>query len=151
MSCSSEAAAIAAVAKELPPPTPLKAEGGLAVSKLCLCLCSFRKSSFCSCSRSLSRCISSLLRGVGGGDFFPLAISNSSALHFLILERGEREEEAEGGGEEGAGACAALALPAGLQLARGGVEPERAPAAAAAEGERRRPRCLPAEAAVAEA
>lgn len=65
----------------------------------------------------------------------PLAISSSSALHLRILERGE-SEEAGGGGE---------ATPAGLQLARG-VEVEQR---AAGDGERRRSRCLEAEAAVA--
>lgn len=118
--------------------------------KLCLCLCSLSSSSRCSCSRCPhSRCAGSLLRGVGGGDFFPLAISSSSALHFLILERGEREEAA-GGAEQVAPVAGrgATAAPAGLQLARG-VESARA--AAEGDEERKRSRCLPAEAAVADA
>ena len=89
----------------------------------------------------------------------PLAIWSSSALHFLILERGERVE-AGGDDEKFAAAGAPLdavieggaATPAGLQLARGvaAEEPERA-VAGGGEVDRRRSRCFPAEAAVADA
>ena len=102
-----------------------------ASSRLFLCRCSFENSSR-PCSSSLSRCCcsSSLCinirrLGVGGGDFFPLAISSSSALHLRILERGERVAAGVAEVAEviavavAVGIAGRAATPAGFQLARG--------------------------------